>query len=315
MGVIGLQNMILDEMRRLASAPEALDATVRYLAERLRPGLKKGERVLLCFLSYAPDSLGGLMEQAVIQCGGKPVRFGPDHRWKTLLQQAFLSHATTIIGPPLLVLGLTKLKKHVGIPLYIRNVVTVSYPCLDWMIDGIAAGLDCSCSGCFGVEDTGIVAGFSCDRSGGVHIRSNVYGVDIVDTAGKLTDQIGEMILYPISDPDLRLPMGEQARLVTEDCPCGEPTHRLVDMYPGKNLDADLLNLGQQLQSWTSILDCRLNKGQYGLEMELIVFPGEKLPKLPSAAKQVIRPWNPNEDMPFPYSPIEKNIGFFKEID
>jgi hypothetical protein len=313
--VNGLRQDILNKLCALASAPDALESSKQYLADHLRPGIKRGERVLLCFGSYETNSLGFLMEQAVCLCGAFPIRWGPDFRWKGLLQQAFVTRATTVIGPPLLVLGLTKLKTYLRTPLSVRNVVTVSYPCLDWMIDGIASGLDCTCSGCFGIGDTAVVAGFSCDRSGGVHIRSDVYGVDIVNRDGAPTDQIGEMILFPKSNPELRYSMGEQARLVTEDCPCGLPSHRLVDLYPGSHVDVDLINLGQQLHSWTSILDCNLNKGECGLEMELVVFPGEKLPKLPSAAKQIIRPWNPNQDIPFRDSPMEKNLGFFKEID
>ena len=50
-------------------------------------------------------------------------------------------------------------------------------------------------------------------------------------------------------------------------------------------------------------MDCRLNKGECGLEVEMIVFPGEKLPKLPNAAKRVIRPWDPETDEPFWYIP------------
>ena len=80
-----------------------------------------------------------------------------------------------------------------------------------------------------------------------------------------------------------------------------------MDMAPDKTEDPDLRDLGQYLQSWTSILDCRLNKGEYGLEIEIIVFPGEKLPKLPSAARLVVRAWNPEMDEPFPYEPALKN--------
>ena len=63
----------------------------------------------------------------------------------------------------------------------------------------------------------------------------------------------------------------------------------------------DVLNLYQELHSWTSILDCKVNKGSYGLELELVVFPGEKLPKLPTCAKLVIRPWDPDTDIPLDY--------------
>jgi hypothetical protein len=52
-----------------------------------------------------------------------------------------------------------------------------------------------------------------------------------------------------------------------------------------------------------SILDCRLSNGESGLEIELIVLPGDKLPKLPSCAKRVIRPWDPEKDVPYWFLP------------
>ena len=44
------------------------------------------------------------------------------------------------------------------------------------------------------------------------------------------------------------------------------------------------------------ILDVK--KGECGLEIEVVTFQGEKLPKLPSAAKLVIRSWDPQTDEP-----------------
>ena len=306
---------IYEQILALAAAPETQAQTIAYLARHLGAFLKKGEKVLIAFPEHDEGSLGWLMEQAVRRCGAVSVLWGPDHRWKTLLQQAFYSHASTIIAPPLIVLGLTKLKKYNGIPLYIRHVVTAGYPCLDWMIDGVIRGLDCSTGGCFGLGDSGVAAGFSCGKSRGVHIREDVYGVDIVDDGGRPLPpgEVGEMVLYPKARPELRCHMGEQARLVTAPCPCGCKAPRLMDLAPGRDMDIDLLNLGQQLQSWTSVLDCRLSKGEYGLEMEMIVFPGEKLPKLPSAAKQIIRPWDPKHDEPFGYMPLTKKVEFSRE--
>ena len=39
--------------------------------------------------------------------------------------------------------------------------------------------------------------------------------------------------------------------------------------------------------------------GIYGLELEIVKFPGEKLPKLPDCAKLILRSWNPELDEPF----------------
>ena len=71
--------------------------------------------------------------------------------------------------------------------------------------------------------------------------------------------------------------------------------------------------LAQHLMSWTSILDCRLEKGQYGLEMEIVSFPGRQLPKLPSCAKLVVRPLNPEKDVPFGLLRDWENLSFSQE--
>lgn len=284
---------------------DAQERSIAYLAEHLGKFLKKQERVLICFLEHKHGNLSWLMEQAAIRCGATPVIWGPDHRWKTLLQQAFYSRASAIIGPPFVILGLTKLKKYNNTPLAIRKVITAGYPCLDWMIDGIAKGLDCEAGGCFSLGESGAVAGFACGHSWGIHLRQDAYGVDIVDEEGNILPpgEQGEIVIYPQAYPELRYPMGEFARLETAPCRCGSLTPRLLDFSPGKTEDPELAKLGQYLQSWTSILDCRVRKGESGLEIEIICFPGEKLPKLPSAAKRVVRAWNPKNDEPFWYVP------------
>ncbi|MGM9550096.1 MAG: hypothetical protein ACI3V5_09665 [Faecousia sp.] len=298
-----------EEIVALAMEDESLEKSVGYLYGQLSRFLKKKERVLICFPDHHRGGIGWLMEQAVLRCSAEPVLWGPEKTWKRLLQQAFFSHAGAIIAPPLIVLGLTKLKKYSGIPLYIRNAVTAGYPCLDWMIDGITGGLDCSSWGSFGLSITGVVAGFSCGCSQGVHLRDSEYGVDIVDAGGVSlpAGQVGEIVLYPKQKPQLRYYTGDNGRMEASPCKCGCAVPRIMDMQPGRTTDADLAELGQKLQSWTSVLDCRLNKGECGLELELVVFPGEKLPKLPTAARQIIRPWDPKCDKPFWYIPRIKD--------
>lgn len=293
-----------------ALQPEDQERSIAYLAEHLGGFLKSNERVLICFFEHKKGNLSWLMEQAAIRCGAVPVIWGPDHRWKTLLQQAFYSRATAIIGLPLVILGLTKLKKYNKTPLSIRKVITAGYPCLDWMIDGIVKGFDCEVGGCFTLGETGAVAGFACGHSWGIHLREDEYGVDIVDekrnpvSAGEL----GEIVLWPKRHPEIRFAMGEFARLENALCKCGSQTPRLMDLQPGKREDADLVEFFQYLHSWTSILDCRVEKGEYGLEIEIVCFPGEKLPKLPSAAKLIVRPFNSKNDEPFWYIPALKNV-------
>lgn len=279
--------------------PEEVKKTVDYLAEHLGKFLHKGERVLICFPCREKGSLSDLFEQAAVQCQAIPVIWS-DLLWKTLLREAFVNKVTAIIGPPLILLGLMKLTKYNETPLFIRRVVTAGYPCPDWMIDGFVKGFDCEVGGCFGLEHSGIVAGFACGRSWGVHLRDDTYGVDIVDETGKSLPEgfQGQIVLYPRSAPEMRLPIGDTAVLNTKPCACGSTSPRLINMCYGGLMDSDLDALAHHLMSWTSVLDCHVKKGAFGLELEVVCFQGEKLPQLPTAARLVIRPWDPSTDTP-----------------
>lgn len=303
-----MDRTIYRQIVELGRTPLALEESIAYLTEHLSHFLRKSERVFICFSEYEEGNLSWLMEQAVVRCGAVPVVWGPDRRWKTLLQQAFVNKVTAIIGSPRLLLGLSKLRRQSGTPLAIRRVITAGYPCPDWMIDGIVKGLDCEVGGCFTLDISGIVAGFACGHSWGVHIREQKYGVDIVDAQGRSlpAGQFGEIVLYPKERPELRWPLREGGRLETKPCACGSTAVRMMDMASGWGRDPALLELEQMLHSWTSVLDCYVARGESGLEIEIVCFQGEKLPKLPTAAKLVVRPWDPQTDAPYSYARSRK---------
>lgn len=296
-----MNEIAYDWLAEQALKSEEREKAISYLQEHISAFLRKNDRVLICFVN-TPGHFGSLMEQAVLRCGGLPV-IPEDLKWKTLLKAAFTNRCTAIVGTPLLVLGLTKLAKRMRTPLYARNVVLAGYPSANWMIEGIRKGLDCAIWGCYDPGAGVVVGGFSCDGSGSVHLRSEEYGVDIVDEAGKSLPQgeLGEVVLYPVQAPEVRLHTGDFARLNSEPCSCGCQTPRLLDFDVVRGVDPVLSDLGEQLQRWTSVLDCRLYRNEYGVELEIVTFPGEKLPKLPSCAKLVIRNWDPETDVPFPH--------------
>lgn len=293
------------QMAHLANQSDAQEATIQYLTEKLS-FLKQKETVLILFSAEHPQRIGSLLAEAVRRRGAEPV-FWEDRRWMALLRLAFSTRASTVIGAPITILGLSKVARFRGIPLSIRNVVTTGYPCLDWMIDGIIKGLDCRTWGCF--EPGDIVAGFSCGKSRGVHLRDAEYGVDIVDDDGNVLPEgeAGRIVLYPRSNPEIRYLHTDRGRLEFAPCACGCASPRLMDITIGvSTYDKDLLEFAQFLHNWTSILDCRMQRGEYGLELEIVVFPGEKLPKLPTAARLIVRAWDPEKDEPFFYVPIPR---------
>lgn len=295
-----MKNTALHKMVSLARRPQALAATKAYLEERMRVFLRRNERVLICLTNKGVGSLAQLLEEVVTDAGGIPIMWGPDYRWKGLLRQAFESRATVIVGPPLTVLGLTKLARVSGTPLFIRNVLTAGGPCLDWMEDGIHRGLDCQTWGCFDPGDEELIAGFSCDRSQGIHLRDDVYQIEAVNEQGEpLPDgTVGDLILISREAPELRMHTGSRGRVLRTPCDCGDMGSRVLDISRCFGADEDLAELGARILSMSSVLDCSLHKGIRGLEMELVVFPGETLPYLPSCAKRLVRCWDPDRDEP-----------------
>ena len=289
-----------------SSTPEARERSIAYLTEKLKQFLYPKERVLICFQNYSYGNISYLMEQAVIRCCAVPIPLTSDFRWINMLRLAFSEHVGCVIGPPLVLLGLSKVAKAMRTPLFIRNAVLAGYPCLDWMLTGIENGLDCKSWGCFSIGVDGMVCGFSCKEGKGIHLRDDVYGVDIVNDSGTSVPpgHMGYISVYEQDDPTSRCILQDRGVLNLKPCSCGQTSPKIVRFLPDGKIDSDLIELGQSLQRWSSILDCRLDKTAYGLEMEIIYFDGERLPKLPTAAKQILRPWNPEKDEPFWYFPL-----------
>lgn len=304
----------LMKIASLAETPEAVERSAAYVAEHMGRFLKKREQVLICF-PYKDDTACRILEQAVLACDCTPIWIGEDRRWMTLLRTAFTTKCNCIIGPPLMMLGLSKVAKHMGTPLYARNVLLCGYPSTEWLTNGIERGLDCQTWGCYDPGMGAVIAGFSCGQKVGVHLRGDAYAVDIVDDDGRMLPEgeQGNIVLYPTADPALRFVTGDRGKLITEPCPCGCESPRLMELDNVKKGYLDLSNLGEGLHYWSSILDCRLEKTECGLELELVVFQGEKLPKLPTAAKLIIRPFNPETDEPFPHHEVLKKRYFSAE--
>ena len=298
---------VYKELRVLAETPEAIIKSTEYMKEQLSRFLKKKDKVMICFRKQ-DNAACHILDQAVLGCECEPVWVGDDFRWMTLLKIAFTTRSDCIVGPPLLLLGLSKLAKHMGTPLFARNVLMSGYPTTTWMVEGVRRGLDCMAWGCFDPGTGAVIAGFTCPQLDGIHLREDEYGIEIVDSEGRMLPdgEIGQVILYPKANPSLRFAVGDTCRLSTEPCSCGCKAPKLMDFDVIKPDGKEMSELGESLHYWTSILDCRIERTEYGLELELVVFQGEKLPKLPTAAKLIVRPFNPEVDEPFDHHNVLK---------
>lgn len=290
-----------ETLYRLETTPEALSDTADYLADKLRAFLQKQEQVLICFPNTGPESLGAIFGEAVRRSNGIPIYWGPDYRWKELLRLAFDSHTQTVIAHPLVILGLTKVAKATATPLYIHNVVLGGYPYARWMVEGLKKGLDSRIWGCYAMRSGPVVVGFTCDQEAGIHIREDIFDAIVVDEAeNSLPDpERGELLFIYKKDPSLIYDPEESAVLRHQPCSCGSDAVRLVEtLYTGHDNPSKIM-LEQRFLAWSSILDFRAELTESGIALELVVFPGESLPRLPSCAKLTVRPWDPEVDIPF----------------
>ena len=296
--------MIAQTVRRLnelETTPEALERTRVYLYQRMKDILRPNEKVLICFPDEGVGSLGGLIAQVLTDCKCEPLFWGPDHRWKGLLKQSFVESVDAIFGPPLVVLGLMKMARATSTPLGIYNAFLAGYPYTSWMNEGIKRGLDCRIWGCYWIGKGPVIAGFTCDKEAGTHIRSDIFEARICDTDGKpLPDaRRGAFTLHYKPEPGLVFDTQETAKIWHQPCSCGCDDPRIVETVFVGDDDPAKTMLEERFLAWSSVLDYRVERTECGLDLELVVFPGENLPKITSCARLTVRPWNPEEDVPF----------------
>lgn len=284
----------------METTKDSLETTVCYLAERMKPFLSTLEPVLICFPDEGPESLGGIFKEAALRCKAKPVIWGPDYCWKELLRIAFDTHASTVVGYPQVILGLMKLARATSTPLYFYDVIVCGDPFPGWIVDDLKAGLDCRVWGCYAVQSGPVIAGFSCEQEIGVHIRRDVFQLQLVSSEDEDENGTnrGRLFFSSAKEPELIYDPEQQVVLQLQRCTCGcdEPKVVEANTLREDKLFRELLE--GRILAWSSVLDYRAERTESGVSLEVVVFPGESLPKMPSVARLMVRPWNIN-DTPF----------------
>ena len=295
-----MEELNFRRLLELETTPEALDETCRYIAENIKPFLQILEPVLICFPDEGPTSLGGVFKRAVEECGALAIVWGPDYRWEELLRLAFDSHANTIIAHPLIALGLVKLSRATSTPLYIYDMVFAGYPYARWMVEAVKKGLDCRVWGCYAAKGQPVVTGFTCDLEAGIHVRDDRFRLRVLDAQGNpvLAPNRGKLLFESVKQPDLIHDPEETAIIHYQPCSCGRDAPRIMEtVYTGDAPNYVLLE--ERFLDWASVLDFRATNTESGLKLELVVFPDEALPELPTCAHLTLRPWDPKTDIPY----------------
>jgi len=288
-----------EKFYELETTPEALEESSQYLAKHIKPFLSLLEPVLICFPDDGPASLGAVFKRAVEICGAIAIIWGPDYRWKELLRLAFDSHANTIVGPPQALLGLMKLTRATGTPLYVYDAIACGDPFPRWMVNSLKQGLDCRVWGCYAIQSGPLVAGFSCEQEAGIHIREDMF-TPVLDRTGAFYDtNWGKLYFAYTREPELLFDPEQIALVRNQPCSCGCDAPRVQETVSSKEDAADRDLLVKKVLTWSSVLDFCAENTESGLKLELVVFPNEVLPELPTCANLIVRTWDPERDIPF----------------
>ena len=282
------------------TTPEALEASCAYLAGKMQPFLSIQEPVLICYPDRGPKSLGHIFKCAVERCGATAINWDGDFRWKELLRLAFETHANTLIAHPLITLGLLKMAAATSTPLYIYDLIFGGYPYSKWMIEGVKRGLDCRVWGCYAAYCGPVIIAFTCNQESGLHLRSDIFDLEFFDydpDALQRPHKGGVRFIHK-KDPSVIFEPNISGYVHYQPCSCGEDAPRMVELRGNAQIPA-LEHLEQDLLSWASVLDYRARVDENGLDLEIVVFPGEQLPMLPNCAKLLVRAWKPDTDIPF----------------
>lgn len=180
-------------------------------------------------------------------------------------------------------------------------------------MDGIVRGLDSNIWGCFGPGIQSLVTGFSCTGGRGIHLRDDLFQFCVVDRNGIELPSVasGFLKIGLKSDPALHFTANVSVQLQKEHCSCGAPSCKLINIDIPDRDGSSAYVISDQMNRWNSVLDCKIIRTESGLDIELVVFPGERLPKLPACAKMLVRPWNPETDVPFSFSFGLEEMDFY----
>ena len=141
-------------------------------------------------------------------------------------------------------------------------------------------------------------------QEAGIHIRSDVFVPQLFDDEQAPLSKWKRMKFASAKDPDVVYDPHQVSVVYHQPCSCGCDEPRVMETKSVCQEDLFKVNLDELLLTWSSVLDYRLEIGESGSSLELVVFPGEPMPKLPSFARLNIRPWDPSMDVPFEISRI-----------
>ena len=219
--------------------------TIKWFAKSFyAAGFRKGDIVVNTF-TYHMSPAGILFHEALRDCGATVVVMGTGNT-ETQVQTMYDLKVTGFVGTPSFLMTIIKRAEEMGHN-FRRDFALRRAWFTGEMLPGslrktLEENYQIATSQAYAVTELGGAIAYECHQKSGMHLMDE-YIVEIVDPeTGKQLGpgEIGEIVVTPIHNKAwglIRFGTGDLSSYITEPCPCGRTTNRLVGIM-GRTGDA-----------------------------------------------------------------------------
>lgn len=254
------------EPKRLFFTAEDQKLTIDFFGVGMSTFTSPAERVLILLPAEKPGSVGDLLRQGLQKVGRLALPYGPVRDPQQALEQIDQNKVDCLVGSPTQVLGLA-LRWQPG--QHRPKSVLLS---TDYVPQAILHTLQliwgCSVYNHYGSTEMGLGGGVQCAALQGYHLREADLFFEIIDPhSGQIMPpgEYGEVVFTTLTRrgmPLIRYRMGDRARMLPGDCPCGSQlcsmetvSGRWEGFIPLRNETLRLADLDEALFGLPGLLD------------------------------------------------------------
>ncbi len=212
--------------KRIFFTQEDLEATIDFFQHGMKCLVDASDTVMVLLPGPAYGSIGDLLQKALAKSGIQCIVHGVLSDVEKMAQCIEENHITCIVGIPMQVLYLSRVKPE----LFYRHITKVLLS-TDYVPDALVEALSrngtCKVFNHYGMTEMGYGGGVECACLNGYHLRENDLYFEIIDpiSGAPVKDgAYGEVVFTTLNRqamPLIRYKTGDRARFLTKPCACG----------------------------------------------------------------------------------------------
>lgn len=238
--------------KRIFFTENDLKATSEFFAYGMLNMVIPGQRVLILMPGSSPSSIGKLLKEGLNEVGCEGIIYGPVFDIWDALETIKLKNIDCIVGLPIQVFYLAKLKSTDGRykNLNLKNILLSADYVPRSLCRAVSRAFSCPVFTHYGMTEMGYGGGVECSALNGYHMREVDLYTEIIDPlTGQNADQgsYGEVVFTTLRRegmPLIRYRTGDIARFLPKNCSCSNAFKRM-DYVKGRASEYLKLKNGQ----------------------------------------------------------------------